>query len=315
MPGRLPFEQEFEVCIALGSRPDPACTPALAIVFMNPSRFASLLLLLLLVVWFEQTWAQSTPITQSPALRNALEFLRIQEPETLNQQARICEIPAPTFEESARAEYFRNQFVELGLKDVHTDAVGNVLGTRPGRSTNSLLVFSAHLDTVFPAGTDTRVQRIGSILKAPGIADDCRGLAVLLAVLRALNQANLQTEENEFWKTQARNPLARVANNRTPLSASIEPVGRRPTGRVAEDAPILAAVRRANEALGVASKFEPMSTDSNIPISLGIPAVTLGSDGDASGSHSLAEQFDSKDSHLGTQRALLVLLELARVGP
>ena len=72
-----------------------------------------------------------------------------------------------------------------------------------------------------------------------------------------------------------------------------------------------AAVRRADAALGIATKFEAGSTDSNIPISLGIPAVTLRTGGDGIGNHALDEQFESKDSHVGTQRTLLALLEIA----
>ena len=70
---------------------------------------------------------------------------------------------------------------------------GNVLGERPGRAARPHLVFSAHLDTVFPEETNVRVTRDGSILRGPGIGDDCRGLAVVLAVIRALNQANVET--------------------------------------------------------------------------------------------------------------------------
>ena len=72
-------------------------------------------------------------------------------------------------------------------------------------------------------------------------------------------------------------------------------------------------MRRANAALGIENTFDASSTDSNIPISLGIPAVTLRSGGSSTGNHALQEQFDSKDSYRGTQRALLTLLEIVGV--
>ena len=80
-----------------------------------------------------------------------------------------------------------------GLRNVRIDKEGNVLGERPGRAARPHLVFSAHLDTVFPEGTDVKVTRQGSMLRGPGIGDDCRGLAVVLAVVRALNRGNVET--------------------------------------------------------------------------------------------------------------------------
>jgi hypothetical protein len=84
---------------------------------------------------------------------------------------------------------------------------------------------------------------------------------------------------------------------------------------VADDAPSLQAVRRADAALGLTTTLEAGSTDSNLPISLGLPALTLKSGGDSTGNHALDEQFDSKASHLGTQRAFLALLEIAGLAP
>jgi tripeptide aminopeptidase len=76
---------------------------------------------------------------------------------------------------------------------VHIDSIGNVIAERPGTSGGPVVVLAAHLDTVFPEGTDVRVQRQGTLLKGPGIGDDCRGLAVLLAVAKAMGQANVGT--------------------------------------------------------------------------------------------------------------------------
>jgi hypothetical protein len=138
---------------------------------------------------------------------------------------------------------------------------------------------------------------------------DAEELEKLDARFRAAVAAAV-TEENDFWARHARNPLARTTNRGTPVTAEIKRVGLRPTGSVSDDAPILQAVRRANAALGIESTFGASSTDSNIPISRGIPAVTLRGGGSSIGNHALQEQFNSKDSYLGTQRALLTLLEI-----
>src|SRR5688572_631751 len=114
-----------------------------------------------------------------PAVRAALDAARADEPRTIDDQIRICEVPAPPFKEAARAAFYADAFRAVGLSNVRIDKEGNVLGERPGRNMRPHLVFSAHLDTVFPEATDVRVTRQGSILRGPGIGDDCRGLAVV----------------------------------------------------------------------------------------------------------------------------------------
>jgi acetylornithine deacetylase/succinyl-diaminopimelate desuccinylase-like protein len=113
--------------------------------------------------------------------------------QTIADQIRICEVAAPPFEEAKRAQLYAEMFREVGLRNVRIDAEGNVLGERPGASARPHLVMSAHLDTVFPPGTNVRVRRQGYILRGPGIGDDCRGLASLIAVARALNTAAVTT--------------------------------------------------------------------------------------------------------------------------
>ena len=126
--------------------------------------------------------------------RRAMDGIKAAETATLEQQVRICEIPAPPFKESLRAQAVRQRFLELGLVNVHIDDVGNVVGERPGRSRAPTLALAAHLDTVFPEGTAVGVTRNGNVLKGPGIGDDCRGLAVLFATAEALKRAEVVTE-------------------------------------------------------------------------------------------------------------------------
>src|ERR1039458_3926523 len=132
-------------------------------------------------------------LSDDATVRTAMEAARRNEPRTLDLQTRLCEIPAPPFQEAARGQELQRLFQELGLRDVRVDAAGNVIGVRPGKAARPNLVFAAHLDTVFPAGTNVQVTRAGDLLKGPGIGDNCRGLAVMLAVIRALNEAQVET--------------------------------------------------------------------------------------------------------------------------
>src|ERR1039457_2625071 len=152
--------------------------------------FRYALLLLAVRACLGQTPAE---LSNDATVRAALEAARRNEPRTLDLQARLCEIPAPPFHEAVRGQELQRLFQELGLRDVRVDAAGNVIGVRPGASAHPNLVFAAHLDTVFPPETDVKVTRQGTVLKGPGIGDDCRGLAVMLGVVQALKDANVKT--------------------------------------------------------------------------------------------------------------------------
>ena len=128
-----------------------------------------------------------------PAVRAALESARRQEDATLDDQERFCEVPAPPFKETARGEVLRKAFDAAGLQNVRVDRAGNVLGDRPGAAARPRLVVAAHLDTVFPDDTDVTVTRDGAVLRGPGIADNCRGLAVLVRIARVLQEAGVRT--------------------------------------------------------------------------------------------------------------------------
>ena len=386
-------------------------------------------------------------LLQDAAIKSAIDGLRASEPQTIEDQIRLCEVEAPPFKEAKRAELYAQMFREAGLTNVRIDKVGNVLGERRGSSPRPHLVFSAHLDTVFPEGTDVTVKRDGTTLRAPGIGDDCRGLAVVLAVARAMNKAGIQTpgtitfvgtvgEEglgdlrgvkflfrdglkgqidrfvsidgtglgmthvavgslryrvtfkgpggHSYGAFGMVNPIhalgramARVADfavprepkttfnigrigggtsvNSIPFEAWAEVdmrsadqasltaldakfhqamdeavvdenarwgsrqltvektlVGDRPAGRTPAESPIVTAAVSVTKALGFPVSLDEGSTDSNIPMSMGIPAITIDGGGRGSGAHALNETFDATNSWQGTQRALLLAIALAQ---
>lgn len=132
-------------------------------------------------------------LLQDAAVKAALDAARADEARTIAEQVEICEVEAPPFKESKRGELYARKFRELGLQNVRIDKVGNVIGDRPGAQARPRLVLAAHLDTVFPEGTNVKTTQEGSVIKGPGIGDDCRGLAVVLAVIRALTAGHVQT--------------------------------------------------------------------------------------------------------------------------
>lgn len=121
-----------------------------------------------------------------PQVRSALGWLRTQEPQIAQWQLELSRIPAPPFGEAARGEWLSARFRDLGLEDIAIDEVGNVLGLRPGVGGQCVSI-SAHIDTVFPAGTPLNVRQMGSRLYGPGVSDNGAGVAALLAVAGAMH--------------------------------------------------------------------------------------------------------------------------------
>jgi acetylornithine deacetylase/succinyl-diaminopimelate desuccinylase-like protein len=132
-------------------------------------------------------------LMQEPAVRAALDVAMTTEAQTIEDQIRFCEVPAPPFKEAARGEVLRREFTRLGLQHIRVDRAGTILGDRRGDGTHPHLVLAAHLDTVFPEEINVKVTRRGPLLEGPGIGDNCRGLAVLVAVIRAMNRADVRT--------------------------------------------------------------------------------------------------------------------------
>jgi acetylornithine deacetylase/succinyl-diaminopimelate desuccinylase-like protein len=388
-------------------------------------------------------------LMQDAAVKAAVQAARDDEAQTIEDQVRFCEIPAPPFKETARGTAYADAFRKLGLENVRIDKEGNVLGERPGLAPKPHLVFSAHLDTVFPEGTDVKVKREGTMLRGPGIGDDCRGLAVVLAVIRAMNKANVQTpgsitfvatvgEEglgdlrgvkalfrdtlkgridrfvsidgtglgithvgvgslryrvaykgpggHSYGAFGLANPIhalgraiAKIGdfqvprdpkttfnvgrigggtsvnsiafeswmevdmrsadaaalksvhadfhkavdqalaeenerwNNNGRLEVEKKLVGDRPAGSTPADSAIVQATVSVTKVLGFPVALDEGSTDSNIAMSMNIPAVTIDGGGRGTGAHSLGEAFDSTTSWQGTQRATLLAIALAQM--
>ena len=121
------------------------------------------------------------------AVRNALSRVEDLDPWGMDLLVELTEIPAPPFMEEVRAARFAELLREAGADSVWIDAEGNVLGLRRGRGGERTVAFGAHLDTVFPEGTDVTVRMRGDTLYAPGVGDDTRGLIVVLTVLKAMD--------------------------------------------------------------------------------------------------------------------------------
>jgi acetylornithine deacetylase/succinyl-diaminopimelate desuccinylase-like protein len=157
----------------------------------------SLLLLLLVQV----ATAQSPDIiidrtVGNPKFKAAQEFLEKNHDRFVKDLIQLTEIEAPPFKESKRAEAYLELMKPLGLNNVEIDPEGNVLGLRKGTGGGPLIAIAAHLDTVFPEGTDVKVRQQGTRLSAPGVGDDTSSLAVMLALIRALNAANVETRSD-----------------------------------------------------------------------------------------------------------------------
>jgi len=133
-------------------------------------------------------------LESDPRVAEALRHVATIEPRSQADLVELTEIPAPPFGEERRAARFAELLREAGLEDVTTDAVGNVIGRRPGVAGERTIALSAHLDTVFPEGTDVTVRFEGERMYAPGIGDNARGLVVVLGILRALEHAGLRTD-------------------------------------------------------------------------------------------------------------------------
>lgn len=387
-------------------------------------------------------------LTADTRVQQALSEIEGREPATIREQFRMTEIPAPPFMEQERAEYFLQQLRARGLEDAYIDSEGNALGIRHGSGDGPTILVAAHLDTVFPEGTDTTVELRGGRYYAPGIGDDTRGLAALLSVIQAFEDSGIQTvgdiifagnvgEEgrgdlrgvkalfrdfpqidgfvsidgvrlrritlagtgSRRFEFQFTGPgghsfgafgmasaihamgrtIAKISEFETPaepkttftvgtvdggtsvnsiaadavfaidmrsndreqlalleerakaaaleavaeenarwnngeISVEFKLIGDRPVGRTPIASPIVQAAALAFDEVGIElDELSTSSTDSNVPMSLGIPAITIAGGGNGGGAHSPDEWFMPDDSWVGPQTAFLLLLALAGV--
>ncbi|HEY3930003.1 MAG TPA: M20/M25/M40 family metallo-hydrolase [Candidatus Koribacter sp.] len=145
----------------------------------------------------ETQWARTAQqrvvgLAETAAVHDAFAWLRRKEFQFQERQMELARIPAPPFGEAARADWVQLRFREIGLKDIHIDAVGNVLGILPGDGEDTGFVsISAHIDTVFPSGTPLEVRRERDRLYGPGISDNAAGVIAMLGVAGALRENRL----------------------------------------------------------------------------------------------------------------------------
>jgi tripeptide aminopeptidase len=137
-------------------------------------------------------------LAELPAVRKALARLSSYEDWITDRQAEFCAIPAPSFEEQPRAEYFQRQFTRLKLENIHIDAEGNVLAEIPGsapKRERRVVALTAHLDTVFPRTTSVTIRRERGRLLGPGVTDNGAGLSALLAMARVVRECGIETRD------------------------------------------------------------------------------------------------------------------------
>lgn len=397
-----------------------------------------------------------TRLTPGPAFARAQAIIDRDHDTLVDDIIHLTEIPAPPFKEDARGAAFLALLKQTRLTNVERDAAGNVMGVRKGTGGGPLVAVAAHLDTVFPEGTDVHVKRQGTRLSAPGVGDDARSLAVLIAIVRALDEADVRTmsdilfvadvgeegagdlrgmkelflkgpykdrikafisidgtgEGSEitnaavgsrryhvvfkgpgghsygafglvsptFALADAVDRISRLKVPATPkttfnvgvigggtsvnaipdhawmdldlrsesaaelekLDASVRailrqavddenaarsgasgaltmgmmPIGNRPSGQTPPSAPLVQTAEAAVRTMGMSPRLASGSTDANLPISLGIPAITIDSGGTGDRAHAVDEWIDvaKPASVKGISTALLILLTVAGAG-
>jgi acetylornithine deacetylase/succinyl-diaminopimelate desuccinylase-like protein len=137
--------------------------------------------------------AEIQRLAAHPAVQRAMDLIEATDERTMQDLRELTQIPAPPFMETARGARFREMLEEAGADSTWVDEEGNVIGLRRGTVGDQVIAISGHLDTVFPEGTDLTIHERGDTLLAPGISDDTRGLAASLAMLRAMNGAQVET--------------------------------------------------------------------------------------------------------------------------
>src|SRR3954447_4269850 len=154
-----------------------------------------------------QTSVFQPALLDRPDVKKAIQSVDDRGTALVDEWIRLVEVPAPSKKEQARAQYIRAEMEKLGLTDIRTDDISNVSGVRKGAGGGPTVVFAAHMDTVFPEGTDLTVKREGDVLRAPGIGDDTSNLMATLEMFRALNRGGVQTRGDLIFLASVREEL------------------------------------------------------------------------------------------------------------
>lgn len=133
-------------------------------------------------------------LPRRPDVSRAMQSVDARGTAILDEWMRLVETPAPSAKEQARARYIEAEMRKLGLADIRADDFSNVSGVRKGSGGGPTVVFAAHMDTVFPEGTDVKVRREGNVLRAPGVGDDTSNLMAVLEMFRALDRGGVRTK-------------------------------------------------------------------------------------------------------------------------
>lgn len=147
----------------------------------------------------KQYTSQVNAVANKPAVKKAFQTLIDLEPQTLQDHMLLTEILSPPYKETTRAKKYAEMLKAAGADSVWTDNVGNVIAKRKGKTGKKTIVLEAHLDTVFPEGTDVKIKHKGDTLYAPGISDDTRALAVVLSVLKTVEKTGIETEADVLF--------------------------------------------------------------------------------------------------------------------
>jgi tripeptide aminopeptidase len=129
-----------------------------------------------------------------PTVQEAMAAIAEMQPQILEDLVTITEVPAPPFGEAERAELVAGMFEETGFGTVRLDEAGNVIAERKGRQGDKRIALLAHIDSVFPEGTDVSVRQVGDAYAAPGIGDNARGVVALLELARAIEGTGIETD-------------------------------------------------------------------------------------------------------------------------
>ncbi|MDQ3819233.1 MAG: M20/M25/M40 family metallo-hydrolase [Acidobacteriota bacterium] len=141
-----------------------------------------------------QLTEQARALQSRPEVAAALDYIDKNRESILREWTTITEINAPSGQEKERARYIEKLLKKMSLKQIHYDGAGNLIATRKGTGNGPVVVFDAHMDTVFQPGLKIKATVSDGKIFAPGVGDDTRNIEALLASIRALNAAHVKTK-------------------------------------------------------------------------------------------------------------------------